>query len=97
MKEILLDLLRRAVKCLLASALFSFIYWLVDKSNGFLRPFLIGSLSLFLVFTLISILSFIVTYIRIRRNPEFMQMNIRSNGAIRWRDYKRIKRDAGPH
>ena len=91
MKEILLNLLRRAVKCLLASALFAFIYWLVDKSNGFLRPFLIGALSLFVVFTLISGVSFIVTYIRLKRNPEFMEMNLRSNGAIKWRDYKRSK------
>lgn len=89
-------MLRRAVKCVLASAFFAFLHWLwgviANKDNAFLKPFLVGALSLFVVFTLINLASFIVTYIRLKRNPEFMDMNIRYNGALKWSDYKRMKK-----
>ena len=95
MKVILLNLLRRAISCVIASAFFAFLHWLwgiiANKDTEFLGPFIRGAAGLFVIFTLYAWVSFAVEYVRLKRDPTYLRM--KEHSGIKWKEYKRIKRE----
>lgn len=82
-----------AIISLIVSAVFAFLHWLygviAGNGNTFLKPFIAGAIGIFVGWTILSLITTIITLIRYKKDPLFKDANQRI--GIKWRDYKRMK------
>ena len=93
---ILSTLIRMAFVSAILSLIFSSIQRLIGliigKDNGFLIPFIGGSIAIFALYFFASLIKTIITLYRYKKDPIFKEANLRV--GLDWETYQRIKRDS---
>ena len=92
--EILRSTLIHLIYAIFYSAIFTFLQWIVSFMGlcnaPTLKKFLYGALSLFIIFYLYHISSFLITLYHMHKDPMFKEAHIKT--GISWSNYKKLKK-----